>query len=352
MERIFNNVKITSSFEIPETRENLVSGETIGQHFGKIAKVIDDLENGEFSRGINEKITEHTDNGDIHVTVSDKENWNSHPNDVTASGNPVQLSGLQGGVPFADISVSGGDILGQELTVSVSGKNLLDTTKYTPKSSTINSTIDENGIVTVSTTNPFEGNNTPVTANIETLIPIGVLNRDCTIGITWIDGLWRDSDSLSTWLGVNIVFYDINKNDIPDTIKFERTLNGVRGLNKIATISNETMEIPETAAYFSVNFWISGGTYLTDFKYALQLEYGTEATEYEPYHGAEYTITPDSNPYVIPNDIRQQDGLNVISVSAGELSVTGVKENAAIKKIWDEIDKIKTAIIVSNGEIE
>lgn len=49
MERIFNNVKITSSFEIPETRENLVSGETIGQHFGKIAKVINDLENGEFS---------------------------------------------------------------------------------------------------------------------------------------------------------------------------------------------------------------------------------------------------------------------------------------------------------------
>ena len=49
MERIFNNVKITSSFEKSETRENLVSGETIGQHFGKIAKVIDDLENGEFN---------------------------------------------------------------------------------------------------------------------------------------------------------------------------------------------------------------------------------------------------------------------------------------------------------------
>lgn len=49
MERIFDDVKITSSFEIPETRENLVSGETIGQHFGKIAKVINDLENGEFS---------------------------------------------------------------------------------------------------------------------------------------------------------------------------------------------------------------------------------------------------------------------------------------------------------------
>ncbi len=48
-EQIFNNVKITSSFNVPETRENLVSGETIGKHFGKITKVIDDLENGDIS---------------------------------------------------------------------------------------------------------------------------------------------------------------------------------------------------------------------------------------------------------------------------------------------------------------
>ena len=48
-EKTFNNVKITSSFDIPETRENLVSGETIGSHFGKIAKVIADLENGDIS---------------------------------------------------------------------------------------------------------------------------------------------------------------------------------------------------------------------------------------------------------------------------------------------------------------
>ena len=42
MERIFNNVKITSSFDVPETGGNLVSGETIGQHFGKIAKHMND----------------------------------------------------------------------------------------------------------------------------------------------------------------------------------------------------------------------------------------------------------------------------------------------------------------------
>ena len=94
----------------------------------------------------------------------------------------------------------------------------------------------------------------------------------------------------------------------------------------------------------------------------VQLEYGDTATEYEPpitgreltvnVNGTDYTITPDSNPYKVPNDIRQQDGLNTISVSEGEISVVGVRKNAAIKRIWDEIDEIKTAIIVSNGETE
>ena len=42
MERTFNNVKITSSFDVPETGGNLVSGETIGKHFGKIAKHMND----------------------------------------------------------------------------------------------------------------------------------------------------------------------------------------------------------------------------------------------------------------------------------------------------------------------
>lgn len=47
-ERIFDNVKITSSFEMPEARENLVSGETLGKLFGKIAKVINDLDPSAF----------------------------------------------------------------------------------------------------------------------------------------------------------------------------------------------------------------------------------------------------------------------------------------------------------------
>lgn len=56
MERTFDNVKITSSFEVPETRNNLVSGETIGKHFGNIAKNI-------------EVLGEHIGNQTIHAKV-------------------------------------------------------------------------------------------------------------------------------------------------------------------------------------------------------------------------------------------------------------------------------------------
>ena len=68
-----------------------------------------------------------------------------------------------------------------------------------------------------------------------------------------------------------------------------------------------------------------------------QFELGDTATDYEPYHGSITIIAPTSNPYTIPNDIRQQEGYNVISVSAGELSVVGVQKNAAIKRIWDDV---------------
>lgn len=68
-----------------------------------------------------------------------------------------------------------------------------------------------------------------------------------------------------------------------------------------------------------------------------QFELGSAATEYEPYHGSTTTITPTPNPYIIPDDISQQEGYNVISVSAGELSVVGVQKNAAIKRIWDDV---------------
>lgn len=83
MERTFDNVKITSSFEVPETRENLVSGETIGKHFGKIAKVIGDLEDGKFGTGVS---IDDTSTTDTNKTWSAKKINESIPTTLPADG--------------------------------------------------------------------------------------------------------------------------------------------------------------------------------------------------------------------------------------------------------------------------
>ena len=75
-----------------------------------------------------------------------------------------------------------------------------------------------------------------------------------------------------------------------------------------------------------------------------QLEIGNTPTEYAPYSGAEHTITPDSNPCTVPDDIRQQDGLNVLTVSAGELTVIGNTINPQLKKTVDMIDDNATKL--------
>ena len=111
-----------------------------------------------------------------------------------------------------------------------------------------------------------------------------------------------------------------------------------------------TTFVAKEGDYLTSTLWIDSDVSVSAKNVELQLEYGDTATAYEPYHGSTTTITPTSNPYIIPNDIRQVDGLNNISVSEGEISVTGVRKNAAVKKIWDKIDELTTAIIVSNGE--
>ena len=74
--------------------------------------------------------------------------------------------------------------------------------------------------------------------------------------------------------------------------------------------------------------------YNVDCTVTVMLETGTTASSYELYSGGTITITPDSNPYTVPNDIRQQDGINNVSVSAGNVSVTGVNQNKAFKLIY------------------
>ena len=242
--------------------------------------------------------------------------------DVTATGNPVQLDGLQGGVPFSEMVVSGDNIIGQDLTVSVSGKNLIPY-PYVNTTKTINGitfTDNGDGTITANGTATALANFALVWKNLH--IPKGTYT---------ISGCPKGGN-------VNTGFFIVCGTD---SIRYAADT----GNGGTFTISEDTND-------FTFSIRINSGVTVDNLVFRPQLEIGTVATAYEPYHGSTNTIKPDSNPYVLSNDIRQQDGLNVVGVSEGKISVTGVQKNAAIKRIWDEIDEIKTAIIVSNGETE
>ena len=224
---------------------------------------------------------------------------------VMASGNPVQIDGLQEGVPFSEITVS--------------GKNLFDF-RYSA-------------------------------------VPTGItVEKQNDGGLKIYGKMERDA----AW-GINLIL----KNPLPKGKTYTLSINpDVIGILPIgvyyigAAKENQTF-IWNRDEYFTVYLNIQPNVDY-DFVFRPQLELGDTATAYEPpitgreltvnVNGTDYTITPDTNPYIIPNDIRQQDGLNVVSVSEGEISVTGVRKNAAVKKIWDKLDELTTAIIVSNGE--
>ena len=242
---------------------------------------------------------------------------------VMASGNPVVMDGLQGGVPFSEITVSGDDIIGQELTVNVSGKNLMKYPYY-------NTTQTQNG---VTFTDNGDGS---ITVN-------GTATATAYFSLSSNKALPTGKYVLGKSMD-NILLY-VDK--YLDNAFYQRLATSTETIKEL--IFNVSEEDAQKYTYKS-GIQINKGNTEDNVTIYPQLELGSTATAYEPYHGAEYTITPTSNPYVIPNDIRQVDGRNVVSVSAGELSVTGVRKNAAVKKIWDKIDELTTAIIVSNGE--
>lgn len=285
-----------------------------------IARGMIEESNGDISQ-ISEKVNNHTEDSDIHVTATDKKNWNSHPNDVMASGNPVQIDGLQGGVPFSEIVVS--------------GKNLLKYPYYHTTHTNNGITFTDNGNGTIAVDGTASSDSAFYLVNKQEIIPSGtsVYLSGCPAG-----GSGSSYD-------IVLVTFDENNTAID-------VYNDV-GNGKYIAVSGNTKTV-------SVYIRIRNGQTISNLVFRPQLELGDTPTEYEPpitgrdltvnVNGTEYTITPDSNPYTVPNDIRQQDGLNVVSVSEGEISVTGVRKNAAVKKIWDKIDELTTAIIVSNGE--
>ena len=193
-------------------------------------------------------------------------------------------------------------ITGRELTVNVSGKNMFD------------------GNLIIGMIQTGTGILTGGTKYLSTPNYISA-NGNCTYSLSNFENIQFDA----------VVFYDSNKSYISAT-----PLNREEPL-----ISHFTT--PQNCKYIRWRYLFDNGASI-DMLTNIQLELGNAATEYEPYHGSTTTITPDSNQYTIPNDIRQVDGLNNISVSAGTLSVIGVRKNAALKRVWKEMNDFNAKI--------
>ena len=209
-------------------------------------------------------------------------------------------------------------ITGRELTVNVCGKNLLKY-PYVNTTKTINGiTFTDNGDGTVTA-------NGTATANATFLI-------DKNFGFEK-EGNYFLSGCPSGG-GLNSFYINWYQNHTGVTIKnYNDYGSGIIIPYQHIFSENNSLAIA-----------IIAGTTVNNLVFRPQLELGDTATAYEPYHGSTTAITPDSNPYVIPNDIRQQDGLNTISVSEGEISVVGVRKNAALKRVWKEMNDFNVKI--------
>ena len=367
---------------------------------------------------------------------------------VTAAGNPVQLDGLQGGVPFSEMVVSGKNLIGISQAKALTGDNtngfyIFDNTasrvivqKLQPNTTYHLKKYDSGNRFRI-----VMFNNEPTNAADTTAIQL-IYNSDGSISeytlSTGEDHLWMvlathyatSGDAIDPIVqleygdtateyeppitGQNITLLACKKNLIPYPYnRASGTYNGIELIvhadgrfdmsgtatasfailvfagnsNPIYLSGGQTYTISCNTPYDFRKFNISARIYHTDGTYTpitkfpttfvaqegeyltcalwidsdasvsaknveLQLEYGDTATDYEPYSGATYTTTPDSNPYVIPNDIRQQDGLNNISVSAGTISVTGVRKNAALKRVWKEMNDFNVKIGSINTILE
>ena len=237
-----------------------------------------------------------------------------------AVGNPVVMDGLQGGVPFSEIVVS--------------GKNLI------PYPYNITSGVYNGLTVDISDDGKFSIN--------------GTATADTTIFV-----FAKQNNPIYLSGGVSYTLNCSQQYNIDSFNLFfknyhaDKTYSGYTKYPASFTAKN--------GDYLVGSLWIKSGSVVNAENVEIQLELGSTPTAYEPpitgreltlnINGTEIAVTPDSNPYTVPDDIRQQDGLNVVTASAGTLEVVGVRKNAAIKKIWDKLDELTTAVIVSTADL-
>lgn len=386
----------------------------------------------------------HTVESDVPADAKFTDTTNS---DITATGNPVQLDGLQGGVPFSEIAVSGKNLLKYpyyNTTKTISGITFTDNgdgtitangTATATASYFLDSEFNYIGGITYTISGcpkggsnstykikgdrlgayiDDNGNGATYSFKYDTTAAIVILiYKDTTVDNIVFRPQLEYGDTATAYeppiTGQNITLWACKKNlmcypywvekqggtlennGITYTLNADMSIsaNGTATADSYCILQHLTMSpnvnrlIKNTDYFFSgtpaggseytyrmyagiydndgnrieiyhdygsgvsikiandyrcaASILIKKGQTVSNLIFRPQLELGSAATDYEMPSGTSYTITPDSNPYTVPNDIRQQDGLNTISVSAGTLSVKGVRKNAAIKRIWDSV---------------
>lgn len=203
-------------------------------------------------------------------------------------------------------------ITGRELTVNVSGKNLIPY-PYAETTKTYNGiTFTDNGDGTIAVDGTASSDAVFYFANKKYFIPSGnsFYLSGCPVG--------------GSGLSYDIVFVTFDENNT--------TIDVYNDVGKGKHIS-----VSGNAKTTSVYIRIRSGQTISNLIFRPQLELGTTPTPYEPYHGAECTITPDSNPYTVPVDIIQQEGLSVLSIaddSNPTISVSGNKASEQLGTIF------------------
>lgn len=227
--------------------------------------------------------------------------------DVTMEGNPVILTDLQGEVPFSKITINGDGIVGQEITLTTTGKNQLPITLTNGVGAGVTYTVD-NDEITVSGT-------TTALATIIVSAPNMTIAQD--MRLSYIGTLSGITPKATVLRNGELVY---------------PTPNETIGSKLLAGDVLQNVYIQQQEAGIEV----SGSA-------RFQLEYGTTVTEYEAYSGETHTFTPDSTEYNVPTNIIQKHGINVIAVGTTDavVSVIGVGANNAIAKLWNNISQLE-----------
>ena len=246
-----------------------------------------------------------------------------------AVGNPVVMDGLQGGVPFSEITVSGEDISGKELTVNVCGKNMLKYPYHNTSSTVSGVSCTDNGDGTVTVNGTAEAdiyfyfNHFPSGKNL----PI-------KNGLKYTISGCPESGSSSTYMIL------LSASQSGKVLYYSDFGNGL------------TVDFSDGCEAGNMSIKICKGTTVDNLVFRPQLELGAAATDYEPYSGAEYKLTPDSNPYTVPTDIRQLEGRNTLYTadSGAQLAVTYTKADPALSRIYKSIDALSAALVALGAE--